>query len=186
MSYLSGLIKRIVIFQFIFLFFYLKWRNIQGSSYEFKDKVYELSTSLSFKNAKLEEFLNNPIQAFQIFVGIQIACAVLGVLGSRLFSFASAVLLIATNFIYYNPLKLNPSTKKPFIKISLDNFNINQIKQFPVEFILLTTISLAILTQAFKSSCMKKCKEITYNKDDYANDNKRNVKVTSNKNKKRI
>lgn len=189
MSYLCGLIKRIIIFQFIFLFVYLKWRNIQGSSYEFKDKIYELTTSLSFKNAKLEEFLNNPVQAFQIFIGVQIASAVLGVLGSRLFSFTSAFMLIVTNFIYYNPFKLNPATKKPFINISFDNLNINQIKQFPVEFILLTTLSLAILTQAFKSktSCMKKCKEITSTpQEETVTYEKRGAKVNSNKNKKRI
>ena len=116
---MCGFTKRLFLFQFVFLFAYLKYRDISASSYEFKDKIYEFSTSLNFKHTYLEELLKNPIMAFQIFIGFQAVCALLAILGSRLFSFLTAICLILTNIIYFNPFQINPNTKKP--NMSLKN-----------------------------------------------------------------
>ena len=178
-----GFIKRLFLFQFVFLFAFLKYTDISTSSYEFKDKIYEFSTSVNFKHPVLEELLKNPITVFQFFIGFQAVCALLAILGSRLFSFLTAICLIITDIIYFNPFQINPNTKKP--NMSLNNLN---IQQFPLEFILLATLAMAMLTQAFKTS---KC-ETTYvieeeiTKDEKVNSNKREVKVKSQKNKKRI
>lgn len=181
LGYLCGVFKRLFLFQFVFLFAYLKYKDLSTSSYEFKDKVYEFSTSVNFKHPKVDQLLSNPVLLFQIFVGAQAAFAVLALLGSRFFSFLTAVMVVLTNVIYNNPLKiLNPTKKagenpKPF--------NLNQI---PLEFILMTILALAIFAQSFSKSCCGSAEALEAGKGvEETTDGRRDAKVSSQK-KKRI
>ena len=149
-SLFYGFTKRILLFQFFFIFAFLKFKDMSSSSYELKDKYYELATSFNFKNAKIEEFISNPLLAFQIFVGFQTLCAVLALFNSKFFAFLSATCLTVTNFVYFNPFRINPTTKKP--EISFTDFKVTQLQTVPLEFLLLLALTFAILAHSFTSS----------------------------------
>lgn len=187
LCYLCGVVKRLFLFQFIFIFAFLKFRDQSSSAYDMKDKFYEFTTLINFKHPMMEQFLVNPLQAFQLFFGIMTVSAFFGLLGSRFFSFITGVCLIKINILYFNPMRINPTTKKPELNINdLSNFNLNQL---PLEFILLTILSFALFTQAFKKGC---------NKNKYGSDSettpgveevretRRDANVSSKKGKKRI
>jgi hypothetical protein len=178
--FLVGLTKRLFLFQFFFLFAYLKFRDQSASSYEFKDKIYEFSTLVNFKHPAVEQFINNPLYAFQLFFGVMTVSAFLGFLGSRFFSFISAICLAIVNVLYFNPMRLNPATKKP--ELNLENFHFTQL---PLEFIVLTVLVFALFAQAFRT------KRASYSVDETPKveeviETRREPKNSSNKQKKRL
>lgn len=144
-----GTTRRLFLFSFFFLFAYLHTKNIKNSSYEFKDKVFEFTTLVNFKNAKLEAILENPESVFQLFLIIQTICAALAVLGVKFFSFLSGIFLVLLNVLYYNPFKINPVTKKPDLVFS--SFNFEFLNSLPLDFFVLSVLILGIFTQSTTS-----------------------------------
>jgi hypothetical protein len=183
-SYFVGTVKRLFLFSFFFLFAYLHYKTTDKSSYEFKDKVFEFSTLINFKSARLEKFLDKPEHAFKIFLIFQTTCALLAVLGLRFFSFVSGLCLLFLNALYYNPLRINPATIKPDMVITY--LNLDHIKNLSWEFIILIILSLAIFTQSFRYSCFKKTVIYSQNVEtkEFNQEIKREAKVTSQKKKK--
>lgn len=149
-SFLCGVVKRSFLFQFFFIFAYLKYSDMGKSSYEFKDKVYEASAIANLKHPMIDRAFANPMMAFQVFLGVQVFSAGMAVLGSRFFSFLSGLLLLAGNVVYNNPLRV---TGKPNQPISIEKLTLTSI---PIEFILLCCLSLGILTQAFTRGCCRR------------------------------
>ncbi len=182
-SYLVGTTKRLLLFSFFFLFAYLKYSSLDKSSYDFKDKVFEFTTIVNFKNAQLEKFLEKPERGFQMFLIFQTGCALLAVLGSRFFSFLAALCLMITNILYFSPMRINPATKKS--DVDFKNLNLDLLKSLSWEFIVLSVLSLAILTQSFRSSCFKRCETLPKEAGVTESPNsKRDAKVSSKKKKK--
>jgi len=181
-SYMSSVFKRFLIFQFFFVFAYYKFLDLSKSSYEFKDRFYELSKLFSFKNPQVDLLFNNPIPVFQAFMGIQMVSALLAVLGSRLFSFVSGVLLLLTSLIYYSPFK----TKMGGVSAK------NMFETSSIEFLLSIALVLAIFAQSFSSSCCEKSNEsevepeVTVKETVKHKQEKRDVKPSSKSIKKRL
>ena len=144
-SYMCSVFNRFLLFQFFFVFAYYKFLDVSKSSHEFKDRFYELSKLISFKNSYLDLLFNNPIPVFQAFIGIQLVSALLAVLGSRLFSFISGMFLLLTSLFYYSP----------FITKSAGAVNIS-FENCSIEFMLSISLVLAIFAQSFSSNCCKK------------------------------
>jgi hypothetical protein len=145
-SYMCSVFKRFLLFQFFFVFAYYKFLDVSKSSYEFKDRFYELSKLISFKNTQVDLLFNNPIPVFQAFIGIQLVSALFAVLGSRLFSFISGIFLLLTSLIYYSPFKTKSAGASA--NISFETCSI--------EFLLSIALVLAIFAQSFSSSYCKK------------------------------
>jgi hypothetical protein len=187
LCYLCGVVKRLFLFQFIFIFAFLKFRDQSTSAYDMKDKIYEFTTLVNFKHPMLEQILVNPLQAFQLFFGIMTVSAFFGLLGSRFFSFLTGLCLIKLNFLYYNPMRINPTTKKPELNLTdLSNLNLNQLQQLPLEFILITVLAFALFTQSFK-----RCNRKDYNYEstpgvEEVRETRREVRPSSKKGKKQI
>lgn len=165
-----GTLQRTILFQFFFVFAFIKYRDISKSSYEFKDKFYELTTLLNFKNNLIDQAFANPVLVFQAFLGIQVFCALLAILGSRFFSFITGVVLIAANLVYNNPLKFDTKNNFGFFTI-------------PFEFLILTAFTIGVFTQAFSGS--SKCKSTNPETSPSEQLNDRGAKQSSYK-KKRI
>ena len=174
LCYLFNTVKRAFLFGFVFVFAYLNFREITRSSYEFKDRVYEFTTGVNFKHPLLDQYLTNPTQVFQAFLIAQVAFALLATLGARFFSFLSGLLLLLVNILYNNPLRV-ASGSKPATYI-LKNFD---YKTLSPEFVLLTILSLAMLTQSFQTACVT-----SSNRETQTSDEKRENKPSSSKKKK--
>jgi hypothetical protein len=139
-SILTNTFKRTLLFQFIFIFAFLKLRDITRSSYELKDRFYELATLLNFKNDLIDKAFTNSLLVFQIFLGALLSSSLLATLGSRVFSFISGLLLILLNLIYFNPLRSNNKIAS-IGKLTIFNL--------PIESLVLLAISLGIFIQTF-------------------------------------
>jgi hypothetical protein len=101
---MPGFLKRILIFQFVFVVLYLKFTDISKAAYEFKDKSNEVNALFGVKNpAFLDELLKNPIQLFQILLGFQLISAILAILGSRIFAFITGLLVLIYGLTHNNP-----------------------------------------------------------------------------------
>lgn len=152
-KYLCGTFNRLILYQIIFVFAYFRFQNFQKSTYEFKDKVYELNNSLSFTHPLLDEAFKNPVLVFQAFVGIQVFCAFLAILGSRFFGFLAALCLIVDTVIYNNPLIPAAQTQQHGYALTVGKFDLN----INMEFILSITLVLAMLAHSFKSGSGSCC-----------------------------
>ena len=185
---LMGVIRRLFLFSFFFLFAYLHMKNIKNSSYEFKDKVYEFTTLVNFKSPQIETLLRFPENFFHGYLIFQTACAVLAILGVRFFSFVSGICLVLLNAIYYNPFKINPATKKPDLVYT--SLNLDLFKSLPWEFIVISVLALAIFTQSTESLCCSRVeilpKEAGASIQQSDDRDKREPKVHSQKAKKKI
>jgi hypothetical protein len=173
-AFLLSIFKRVFLFQFIFVFAFLKIRDISKSSYELKDKYYELATLLNFKHPLVEKAFSDPLLVFQIFIGLQVFSAVVATLGSRFFSFLSAVLLIISSVLYFNPMKVRNNVITP------EKFNFST---FSLESLLLLGVSIGIFTQTFSRS---RCNSHVVEAGVTPNENKRENKPASSKKKRTL
>lgn len=184
LCYLTRLVKRFFLYQFLFLFVYLKYQNISKSSYEFRDNVYELKNILGLRENLLDLVFSNPELPFKIFAGLGVVSALLATLGSKASSFISATLVGLYAIIYQNPIKayqthVTAKQPKPLYLPS-------------VEIILLTGIFFAMLSDVFnakscgKGSCPATRQEVTEAGSGSQVNSGRDSKPSSGKVKKRI
>jgi hypothetical protein len=150
LAYFNSVIKRLLLFQFIFVFAYYKFLDLSKSSYEFKDRFYELSKFYDFRHPLVDKVFVNPIPVFQAFIGVQLFCALFAVLGFRLFSFFSGFLMFVTSIVYFSPFKsIKAGVPTKFL-----------LESCSMEFLFSIALVLAILAQAFTSSDSKKSKSV--------------------------
>lgn len=140
-SSFSSALKRFLLYQFIFVFAYYKFQDISKSSYDYKDRFYELCKFFDFRNPHIDQLFLNPIPFFQGFMAIQVLFAIMAVLGSRLFSFLSGLLLLINSVIYYSPFRQRQGGLSG--KFLLESFSF--------EFMLSIALVLAIFAQSLAS-----------------------------------
>jgi hypothetical protein len=114
---LCNLIKRTFLFQIFIVFSFLRLNNLSKSAHEMKDRVHQLSNSLGHgSHPMLEKAFKDPILAFKVFLGAQVGCAIVAILGipflGRLAGLACAILLAANTLIYDINL---PTEGKPIV-----------------------------------------------------------------------
>lgn len=153
-SWILGVFKRTLLFQFFFVFAHYSLNNITKSSHEFRDRYYELEESFNFKCKWMQAFFENPVRGFQLFLGAHVIFALLAVLGSRFFSFVSGLALIFGNVLYHNPLAKSKLQSGKSGNI-MANLNVS------FEFLLLLALSIAMMALAFKTKCNEKRSEVT-------------------------
>jgi hypothetical protein len=107
MGFLCGicnLVKRTLLYQIFLVFAWFKWVTMTKSAHELKDRVFQLSTACGFKHPLLDKAFEDPILAFKAFVGLQVGCAAVAILGlpflGGLAGLLCAVLLAANTIVY--------------------------------------------------------------------------------------
>jgi hypothetical protein len=139
-----GFLKRLFLFQFIFVIAFLQFKDMNKSANIFKGKVRDFTNSTGIKNNIIEELLSsNHLLIFQAFIGIKVFTALIALFGSRFFSFVTGILVALSTLIYANPISILQNYKesqKPGSKIQF---------HIPIEALLLTGLTLAILAQSF-------------------------------------
>ena len=184
MAFFGSALKRLLLFQFVFVFAYYKLIELSKSSYDFKDRIYELSKFSDFRHPLVDKVLMNPIPVFQAFIGIQVFCALFAVLGFRFFSFLSGIFMIFTSLVYYSPIK-SIITGVP-AKFLLESSS--------MEFLFSIALVLAIFAQALTSSGSEKSASVVIEKKEEdaepitskPSDHKRDSRPQSKKYKKHL
>jgi hypothetical protein len=161
-SCLFSTLKRLILFQFFFVFAYFKYTDLSKSAYEFKDRFYEVATFAKIRHPLIDTAFADPILSFQIFLGISLFSAIAATLGSKFFSFLSGIIVVLTALIYYSPLRNKQGQKEG--KINLDNISL--------EFVLTCSLALGILAYSFSQrgckssiSVAEEKAEVTHTRD---------------------
>jgi len=183
MAFFGSAIKRLVLFQFVFVFAYYKFMDLAKSSYDFKDRIYDLSKFSDFKHPLVDKVLMNPIPVFQVFIGVQVFCALFAVLGFRFFSFLSGIFMLFTSVVYYSPFKsIKAGVPAKFL-----------LESSSMEFLFSIALVLAIFAQALTSSAYEKSASVEKEKEEAAepitskqSEHKRDSRPQSKKNKKHL
>lgn len=144
-EYVYSVLRRFFLFQFFLVFAYYKLVDISKSSYEFKDRFYELSKYFNYRNPKVDQLFANPVPLFYGFIVCQLVFTIVAILGRRIFSFFSGILLLVTSVIYYSPFRLRQGGKSG--KFLLESFS--------MEFMMSIALVLAIFAHSLKGSCDK-------------------------------
>jgi hypothetical protein len=156
MGLLSGIcniIKRTFLYQIFIVLAFLKWNSLHPkSAFELKDRIYQITHSVDFAHPMLDKAFQDPHLAFKAFLGAQVACATIAILGlpllGRLCGLLCAVLLAINTIVYDMTL---PGDNKPIVWKDWQSM-------LTFEALLSGVIIVAILAQVF--SCEKKCDEV--------------------------
>jgi hypothetical protein len=141
---LCNIVKRTFLYQIFIVLAYLRFINLPKSAYELKDRVFQLSTSLGHaSHPMLEKAFVDPILAFKVFIGAQVGCAAVAILGlpflGRLAGLCCAILLAANTLIYDITL---PTEGKPIVLKNWESL-------ITFESILSAIVIVGILAQVF-------------------------------------
>jgi hypothetical protein len=109
-------VQRTLLYQIFVVFAWFKFLNLEKNATEFKDKVFILTKSVGFSHPQLDKAFKDPILAFKVFLGVQVGCAAVAVLGlpflASLAGLVCAVALTVNMFVYELTL---PGEGKPIV-----------------------------------------------------------------------
>jgi hypothetical protein len=145
LGFLTRFTKRTLLYQIFLVFSWLRWLNLEKSAVELKDKVVQLTQDCPCLKEHTAKAFKDPILAFKVFLGLQVGCAAVAILGlpflGKLAGFLCAVLLTANIFIYELTL---PGEGKPVVWKNWESL-------ITPESIISAVVVVGILAHVFKS-----------------------------------
>jgi hypothetical protein len=150
-SYLCRVVKRTLLYSIFLAFTWLRFLNLEKSAHEFKDKIFHLTKDCHCAKDLLDKALKDPILAFKVFLGVQVGCAAVAIIGipilANLCGLVCAVLLTANIFIF----ELNyPGEGKPIVWKDWQSL-------VTFESILSAVVVIGILAQVFSCKKSEEC-----------------------------
>jgi hypothetical protein len=106
MSYLQKIKRffiRVLIYQIVLLWPFIKINNIEKNAEDFKDKILRNLNYFGIKNKMYSEIAEDPAILF-VLCALEIIFGIFGVFGSFYGNLGSAILFAISTTIYFNPL----------------------------------------------------------------------------------
>ncbi len=133
-------VKRLFLYQIFLVFSYMRYRNLEKSALDFKDRVYGLKHTFKFDHQFINQAFKNPVMFFQIYLLASVLFAILAMLGVNFFGLLCAVVLTINTLVY----------EVKFPKLEGRSFNLMDLQNILTFDVLLNIIViLGILTSVF-------------------------------------
>ena len=135
-------IKRLFLYQIFLVLFYMRYRNLEKSALEFKDRVYGLTSTFKFNHQFIDQAFKDPVMFFQVYSIASVVFAGLAMLGANFFGLLCAIILAINTVVY----------EVKFPKLEGRSFNLMDLQNILTFDVLLNIIVIfGILTCVFSS-----------------------------------
>ena len=118
-GFLFNLLRRVMIYQVILFWIFIRSQNIPIYANEFKDKVNYNLEYFDLKFEFLSDILINPQAFLTYFLLAELIFSLFAILGLKIASFFSGIIYLLITFIYFNP-KINHNKIEGFYGIKTE------------------------------------------------------------------